>query len=144
MDTLINRNLIEEWCVPCTLRCARGQEYECCAISDYNSVVVLCRMRAHPKCSYFSNFSTRGADSVVVSAYDWHAGGPALMPRRSTPVIFGINTNRQRMTQLNCASGGAMLCATPTRLHKTYTNVAQAAIPLYNGRPMCVPKGYIR
>ena len=144
MDTLINRNLIEEWYVPCTLRCARGQEYECCAISDYNSVVVLCRMRAHPKCSYFSNFSTRGADSVVVSAYDWQAGGPALMPRRSTPVIFGINTNRQRMTLLNCASGDAMLCATPTRLRKTYTNVAQAAIPLYNGRPMCVPKGYIR
>ena len=100
-------------------------------------------MRAHPKSSYFSNFSTRGADSVVVSAYDWHASGPALMPRRSTPVIFGINTNRQRMTLLNCASGGAMLCATHTRLHKTYTNVAQAAMPLYNGRPMCVPKGYI-
>ena len=34
VDTLINRNLIEEWYVPCTLRCARGQEYECCAISD--------------------------------------------------------------------------------------------------------------
>ena len=104
----------------------------------------LCRMRAHLKCSYFSNFSKRGADIVVVSAYDWHAGGPALMPRRSTPVIFGINTNRQRMTLLNCASGGAKLYATHTRLHKTNTNVAQAAIPLYNGRPMCVPKGYIR
>ena len=51
------------------------------------------------------------------------------MPRRSTPVIFYINTNIQRMTLLNCASGGAMLCATHTRLHKTYTNVAQAAIP---------------
>ena len=77
----------------------------------------LSRMGAHLKSSYFSNFTTRGADSVVVSAYDWHAGGPALMPRRSTPVIFGINTNRQRMTLLNCASGGAMLCATHTRLH---------------------------
>ena len=44
----------------------------------------------------------------------------------------------------DCASGGAMLCATHTRLHKTYMNVAQAAIPLYNGRPMCVPNGYIR
>ena len=104
----------------------------------------LCRMRAHHKCCYFSNFSKRGANSVVVSAYDWHAGGPALKPRRSTPVIFGINTNRERMTQLNCASGGAMLCASHTRLHKTYTNVAQAAIPLYNGRPICVPKGCIR
>ena len=80
----------------------------------------------------------------MVSAYEWHAGGPALMPRRGTPVIFGINTNRQRMTLLNCASGGAKLCATHTRIHKTYRNVAQAAMPLYNGGPMCVPKGYIR
>ena len=96
----------------------------------------LCRLRAHLKCSYFSNVNTRGADSVVVSAYDWLAGGPALMPRRTTPVIFGINKNIQRMTLLNCAAGGALLCATHTRLHKTYTNVAQAAIPLYNGRPM--------
>ena len=98
----------------------------------------LCRLRAHLKCSYFSNINTRGADSVVASAYDWLAGGPALMPRRSTPVIFGIDTNIQRMTLLTCAASGALLCATHTRLHKTYTNVAQAAIPLYNGRPVCV------
>ena len=50
----------------------------------------LCRLRAHLKCFYFSNFNTRGADNVVVSAYDWLVGGPALMPRRTTPVIFGI------------------------------------------------------
>ena len=62
----------------------------------------LCRLRAHLKCSYFSNFNTRGADSVVVSAYDWLAGGPALMPRRSTPVIFGIDTNTENDTAELC------------------------------------------
>ena len=72
----------------------------------------VCRMRAHLNCSYFSNFNTRGAGSVVVSASDWHAGGPALIPRRSKRVIFAIKANRQRLTLLNCAAGGAMLCAT--------------------------------
>ena len=50
----------------------------------------------------FSNFNTRGADSVVVSAYDWLAGGPALMPRRSMPVIFGIDTNTENDTVELC------------------------------------------
>ena len=49
---------------------------------------------AHLNCSYFSNFNTRGAGSVVVSASDWHAGGPGLVPRRSKLVIYGIKTNR--------------------------------------------------
>ena len=124
--------------MPCTLRCARGQEYECCAIYDYNSIVVLCRMRAHLKCSYFSNFSTRGADSVVVSAYDWHTGSPALMPRRSTPVIFGINTNRQRMTLLNCASGGAMLCATHTHVYIKLTRMSHRPLYHYTTVDLCV------
>ena len=56
--------------------------------------------------------STRGAGSVVVSASDWHAGGPGLIHRRNEPVIFGITNNRQRLTMLKCATGGAMLCAT--------------------------------
>jgi len=71
----------------------------------------LCGMRAHLNCSYFSYFNTRGADSVVVSASDWNAGGPGLIPRRSKHAMFGIETNRQRMTLFNCAAGGAMLCA---------------------------------
>ena len=50
----------------------------------------LCRMRAHLNCSYVSNFNTRGADRVVVSASDWQAGGTGLIPRRSKPVIFRI------------------------------------------------------
>ena len=44
--------------------------------------------------------STRGAGSVVVSASDWHAGGPGLIHRRNEPVIFGITNNRQRLTLL--------------------------------------------
>ena len=124
--------------MPCTLRCARRQEYECCVISDYNSVVVLCKMRPHPKCSYFSNFSTRGADSVVVSAYDWHAGGPALMPGGSTPVIFGINTNRQRITLLNCASSGAMLCATHTHAYIKLTRMSHRPKSHYTTVDLCV------
>ena len=67
---------------------------------------------AHLNCSYFSNLNTRGACNVVVSASDWHAGGPGLIPRRNKPDIFGIKTNRQRLTLLNFAAGGAMLCAT--------------------------------
>ena len=70
------------------------------------------RMRAHLNCSYFSNFNTRGAGRVVVSASDWHAGGPGLIPRRSKTDIFGIKTNRQTLTLLNSAAGGAMVCAT--------------------------------
>ena len=101
-------------------------------------------MRAHRNFSYFSNFITRGAGSVVVSASDWHAGGPDLIPGRCKPVLFGIKTNRQRLALLNCAAGGAMLCAThilACLLHKAYPIVAQAAISLYNGRPMCVYRG---
>ena len=71
----------------------------------------LCRMLAHFSCSHVSNFNTRGVGSVVVSASDWHAGGPGLIHRRNKPVIFGITTNRQRSTFLKCAGGGAMLCA---------------------------------
>ena len=44
--------------------------------------------------------STRGTGSVVVSASDWHAGGPGLIHRRYEPVIFGITNNRQRLTLL--------------------------------------------
>ena len=44
--------------------------------------------------------STRGADSVVVNASDWHAGGPGLIHRCNEPVIFGITNNRQRLTLL--------------------------------------------
>ena len=99
----------------------------------------LCRMRAHFNCFYVSNFNTRSAGSVVVSASDWYAGGPGLMPRCNNPVMFDITTNRHRLTLLKCAAGGEMLCATnigmpPT---STYPNVAQAAMPLYNGRTMC-------
>ena len=48
----------------------------------------------------------------MVSESDWHAGGPGLIPRRSKTDIFGIKTNRQRLTLLNSAAGGAMVCAT--------------------------------
>ena len=52
------------------------------------------------------------AGSVVVSASDWHASGPGLIPRRSKRDIFVIKTIRQRLTLLNCAAGGVILCAT--------------------------------
>ena len=48
----------------------------------------LCSMRAHLNCSYFSNFNTRGAVGVVVSASDWQAGGAGLIPIRSKPVCL--------------------------------------------------------
>ena len=94
----------------------------------------LCRVRAHLTCSYFSNSNTRGADSVVVSASDWHAGAPGLINRRSKPVIFCITTTRQLVVQ--CYASRTLACL----VHQTYPNVAQAAIPLYNDIPMCVPK----
>ena len=94
----------------------------------------LFRVRAHLNCSYFSNSNTRGADSVVVSASDLHAGGPGLMHRRSKPVIFGIKTTRQLAGQ--CYASRTLVCL----VHKTYPNVAQAAIQLYNDILMCVPK----
>ena len=48
----------------------------------------------------------------MVSASDWNSGGPGLIPRRSKSDIFGIKTNKQRLTLLNSAAGGAMVCAT--------------------------------
>ena len=70
----------------------------------------------------------------MVSASDWHAGGPGLIHRRSNPVIFGIKTTRQLAVQ--CYASRTLACL----VHKTYPNVAQAAMPLYNDIPMCVPK----
>ena len=69
----------------------------------------LCRMRTKFNCFYVSNFNARGVGSVVVSAYDCHASGLGLIPRRSKPIIFDIKTNRQRLRMLKCAAGGAML-----------------------------------
>ena len=71
-----------------------------CVVHEDNNIIAVqfptrirhvCRMRAHLNCSYFSNFNTRGAGSVVVSASDWYAVGPGLIPRRSKHDIFGIN-----------------------------------------------------
>ena len=78
----------------------------------------LCRMRAQLNCSYVF-YTSIGTSSVVVSASDWHAGGPGLILRSSKPVIFGIRTNRPRLTVSNCAAGGAMLCATYTGMPRT-------------------------
>ena len=68
----------------------------------------LCRVRAHLNCSYFLNYNTRGAGVVVVSASDWHAGGPGLIHRRSKPVIFGIKTTRQLAVQ--CHASRTLVC----------------------------------
>ena len=125
----------------CHVHCVVHEDKDMNAVKFPTIIRYLCRLRAHLKCSYFSNFNTRGADSVVVSAYDWLAGGPALMPRRSTPVIFGIDTNTENDSVELCGWRCTAMRHTHTRLHKTYTNVAQADIPLNNGRPMCVPKG---
>ena len=79
----------------------------------------LCRMRAHLNCFYVSNYNIRGAGSVGVSAYNCHADSLGLIPRRMKPIIFCININRQRLTLLNCAAGGAMLCATHIGMVRT-------------------------
>ena len=145
MESLSNWKLIKEWYIPCTLRCTRRQEYECCQyryisllshqaerITTVYSMLrnqharatasqALCHFRVEfgtcVECEPTSivpifQTSTRGAGSVVVSASDWHAGGPGLIHRRNEPVLFGITNNRQRLTMLKCATGGAMLCAT--------------------------------
>ena len=47
-----------------------------------------------------------------------------------------MKANRQGLELLNCATGGAVLCAKHIA-HETYPNVAQ--LSLIHGRPMCVP-----
>ena len=74
----------------------------------------------------------------MVSAPDWHAGSLGLIPGRSRPDIFGLNSNGQRLTLLNCAAGRAVLytpcklIGMPRSLHKNFPNVAQAAVGYHN------------
>ena len=55
----------------------------------------VCRMRALLNCSYFSNFNSRGAGSVVVSVSAWHAGGPVLIPDAAS-VFYLIYKSKDR------------------------------------------------
>ena len=82
----------------------------------------------------------------MVSDSDWNDCGPGLIPGRGRFVIYGIKTNGRRLSLLNCAADcvECYVSRTLTSLvHNKYPNVAQAAIPLYSGWPMCVPKGHV-
>ena len=81
--------------------------------------------RTHLNCSYIWNVIMIAA--VVVSAFDWNAGGPGLIPGCSLADTFGIRTNGQRLTFMNCAVCRAVPC-TLTCLVYTLSRMSQ--IPL--------------